>query len=213
MTPPNITTTCGPKRSTNQASTGTSQVSVTTKIVNAIWMAARPQWYLASIGSTNSVHPYCRLAIIAMQTMPMASCSQRKLLSVMSGVVCGLVIISSEPTPLDGGATGAFWYPKCQTARGYWVPLGEMDAKIAVLSAAGSRLNSAGSQRRHLERAGLAWRSAFCADVVRFPGIKKYSDAGMDSTMVRGSKRSGHYPCRRHHRGAIRLHRLGRLFL
>src|SRR5919197_5331799 len=34
--PPNMTTMRGPKRSTNQPSTGTSHVSVATKIVNAI---------------------------------------------------------------------------------------------------------------------------------------------------------------------------------
>src|SRR5437763_8396285 len=68
----------GPYLSTNQASIGTSQVSVTTKMVKASWIAARPQWWAASIGSTNSVQPYCRLAIIAMQTMPMASWNQRK---------------------------------------------------------------------------------------------------------------------------------------
>jgi hypothetical protein len=78
ITPPNMTTMLGPYLSTNQASTGTSQVSVTTKSVKASWIAARPQWNFASIGSTNSVQPYCRLAIIAMQTMPIASCSQRK---------------------------------------------------------------------------------------------------------------------------------------
>src|SRR5436190_12028029 len=76
--PPIITTIFGPKRSTNQPSTGTSQVSVSTKMLKATWIAARPQWYLASIGKTNSVQPYCRLAIITMQTMPNASCPQRK---------------------------------------------------------------------------------------------------------------------------------------
>src|SRR5436309_4546026 len=75
--PPIITTIFGPKRSTNHPSTGTSQVSVNTKMLKATWIAARPQWYLASIGKTNSVQPYCRLVIITMQTMPKASCSQR----------------------------------------------------------------------------------------------------------------------------------------
>src|SRR5205814_1397564 len=75
--PPIITPIFGPTRSTNQPSTGTSQVSVSTKMLKATWIAARPQWYLASIGKTNSVQPYCRLAIITMQTMPKASCSQR----------------------------------------------------------------------------------------------------------------------------------------
>src|SRR5580704_5316739 len=78
ITPPKAITTLGPYLSTNQASIGTSQVSVTTNSVKASWIAARPQWNLASIGSTNSVQPYCRFAIIAMQTMPIASCSQRE---------------------------------------------------------------------------------------------------------------------------------------
>ena len=41
--PPTSTTIFGPNRSTNQPSTGTSQVSVRTKMVNATWIAARPQ--------------------------------------------------------------------------------------------------------------------------------------------------------------------------
>src|SRR5437870_13893253 len=76
-TPPTRTTIFGPKRSTNQPSIGTSQVSVKTKIVKAIWIAARPHWYFWSIGLTNRVQPYCRLAIITMQTMPKTSCPQR----------------------------------------------------------------------------------------------------------------------------------------
>ncbi len=77
MTPPMTTTMRGPKRSTNQPSTGTSQVSVSTKMLKATWMAARPQPNLASIGATNSVQPYCRLAIIDMQMMPTTSCTHR----------------------------------------------------------------------------------------------------------------------------------------
>src|SRR5438105_4504632 len=40
-------------------------------------MAARPQWYFWSMGLTNRVQPYCRLAIITMQMMPKTSCPQR----------------------------------------------------------------------------------------------------------------------------------------
>src|SRR5438094_9824265 len=76
-TPPNSTTGLGPKRSTSQPSIGTSHVSVMTKMLKATWMAARVQWYLDSMGPTKSVQPYCRFAIIAMQTMPRNSCSQR----------------------------------------------------------------------------------------------------------------------------------------
>src|ERR1700676_1405567 len=75
--PPNMTTAWGPYRSTNQASIGTSQVSVKTKIEKATWIAARPQWNFASIGLTNNVQPYCRLAIMAMQSTPTSNCIQR----------------------------------------------------------------------------------------------------------------------------------------
>src|SRR5258708_3856989 len=97
-----MTTTLGPYLSTNQASTGTSQVSVTTKIVNASWIAARPQSYFASIGSTNSVQPYWRFAIIAMQTMPMTSWSQRKPLDEGAEAVAAVLLetIKSSPSAL-----------------------------------------------------------------------------------------------------------------
>src|SRR5258708_35893399 len=77
MAPPNMTTARGPYWSTNQSSIGTSQVSVNTKIEKATWIAARPQWNLGSIGLTNSVQPYCRLAIMAMQSTPTSNCIQR----------------------------------------------------------------------------------------------------------------------------------------
>src|SRR5260221_7700442 len=96
----------GPYLSTNQASTGTSQVSVTTNRVKASWIAARPQWNFASIGSTNRVQPYCRLAIMAMQTMPMASCIQRKPLDV--GSACAAAVVPETmipPTALLGSVT------------------------------------------------------------------------------------------------------------
>ena len=41
--PPTTTTIRGPYLSTNQPSIGTSQVSVTTKMVNATWIADRVQ--------------------------------------------------------------------------------------------------------------------------------------------------------------------------
>src|SRR5476651_2324016 len=47
------------------------------KMLKATWMSAWLQPNFVLIGTTNSVQPYCRLAIIAMQTTPMASCSQR----------------------------------------------------------------------------------------------------------------------------------------
>src|SRR6201999_3846024 len=53
-----------------------SQVSSSTNTVKATWIAGRPQWYLASIGLTNRVQPYCMLATQAMQMTPMMSCAQ-----------------------------------------------------------------------------------------------------------------------------------------
>src|ERR671930_563175 len=53
-------------------------------------MAARPQWYFWSIGLTNSVQPYCRLAIITMQMMPNTSCIHR----VASEVAASEVVAS-----------------------------------------------------------------------------------------------------------------------
>src|ERR1700678_4495801 len=53
-----------------------SQVSTNTNNVKATWIAALPQWYLASIGVTNSVHPYWRFATQAMQMTPMVNCVQ-----------------------------------------------------------------------------------------------------------------------------------------
>src|SRR5260370_23865969 len=40
-------------------------------------IAARPQWYFWSIGFTNKVQPYCRLAIITMQMMPKSNWTGR----------------------------------------------------------------------------------------------------------------------------------------
>ena len=75
--PPNRVTMRGPYLSTNQPSIGTSQVSVTTKIVKATWMAARSHPCCSCIGLTKKVQPYCRLAIMHMQITPNSSCSQR----------------------------------------------------------------------------------------------------------------------------------------
>jgi hypothetical protein len=56
---------------------GTSQVSVSTKMVKATWMAARLQPCFSAMGLTKRVQPYCRFAIIAMQTMPISNCPHR----------------------------------------------------------------------------------------------------------------------------------------
>src|SRR5580704_774678 len=92
--------------------------------MKASWIAARPQWNFASIGSTNSVQPYCRFAIIAMQTMPIASCSQRKY--VASGGTGGAdgcelndMLLSSQGTlsiSVRSVTRAAYWYAICQSA-------------------------------------------------------------------------------------------------
>ncbi len=77
MIPPNATISRGPffapMRSTIQPSIGVSQVSSATNMLKAIWMSATDQPCATLIGWTNKVQPYCRLAIITMQTMPMIS--------------------------------------------------------------------------------------------------------------------------------------------
>src|SRR5574340_251562 len=75
--PPTSTTGRGPNWSISQPSIGVSQVSQSTKIENATWIAARVQPNFCDIGLTKSVQPYCRLAIIAMQMIPMTSCDHR----------------------------------------------------------------------------------------------------------------------------------------
>src|SRR3984885_15919321 len=83
MTPPNATISLGPLRgpmaSTIQPSTGVSQVSSAIKMLNASWISAIDQPCALLIGLTNSVQPYCRLAISTMQMMPTMSCAQRVL--------------------------------------------------------------------------------------------------------------------------------------
>jgi len=71
--PPNSVTALGPYLSTNQPSIGTSQVSVRMKMVNATWMPVRSQPFSFCIGPTKNVQPYCRLAIMVMQTTPSTS--------------------------------------------------------------------------------------------------------------------------------------------
>src|SRR6266436_2363191 len=56
-------------------------------------MAARPQWYFSSIGLMNSVQPYCRLAIITMQTMPRASWPHRVHTEVTAGTLADVVMM------------------------------------------------------------------------------------------------------------------------
>ena len=64
----------GPRLSTIQPSIGVSQVSSATKMLKANWISAIDQPAPSGSGRINSVQPYCRLAISAMQTTPMASC-------------------------------------------------------------------------------------------------------------------------------------------
>jgi hypothetical protein len=68
-------------------------------------MAARPQWNFWSIGVTNNVQPYWRLAIITMQPMPRASWTYRPAGIARAGgatdaVLMAIVAISRE-LPVD----------------------------------------------------------------------------------------------------------------
>src|SRR6185437_341465 len=101
--PPASTTGRGPNLSISQPSTGTSQVSQSTKIENATWIAAFDQPNFSDIGLTNSVQPYCRLATIAMQTIPMTSCAQR----FLSPLFC-IGSCNAEPRTDEAGVEIAF---------------------------------------------------------------------------------------------------------
>src|SRR5258707_8689369 len=94
---------------------GTSHVSVSTKIVKATWIAALDQPYLSAIGLTNRVQPYCRFAIIAMQTMPMTSCIHRYeagLVIVLKPAACAsLLINSSFVVPIGSDIPESLKYP------------------------------------------------------------------------------------------------------
>src|SRR4030088_2527259 len=89
---------------------GTSQVSVNTKMVKATWIAALVQPYLSAIGLTNRVQPYCRFAIIAMQTMPMTSCIHRYeaglVILLSASAAASVCINSSFVVPLASDVLG-----------------------------------------------------------------------------------------------------------
>src|ERR1700761_9152230 len=74
-----------PRWSTIQPSIGVSQVSVAMKIEKATWMLAKLQPLALAIGLTNSVQPYCRLAMSTMQATPNQSCDQRFALAASVG--------------------------------------------------------------------------------------------------------------------------------
>src|SRR4029077_8193345 len=80
-------------------------------------MAARPQWYFWSIGLTNRVQPYCRLAIITMQMMPKSSCPHRVASDAVARECTALTVVGISVThkrlpdewisPAQGGVAGA----------------------------------------------------------------------------------------------------------
>src|SRR5690348_2150241 len=76
-TPPARIIQRGPMRSTIQPSIGTSHVSQRMNKVKATWISAFDQPNCFSIGSTNKVQAYCRLATHDMQMMPRISWVQR----------------------------------------------------------------------------------------------------------------------------------------
>src|SRR5580704_2247365 len=106
VNPPNATMILGPCRgpriSTIQPSTGVSQVSSAMKMANANWIDAIDQPCALLIGLTNSVHPYCRLAIITMQMMTIINWAQREALAV--DVATGAVLTAVMVPSLDSQA-------------------------------------------------------------------------------------------------------------
>src|ERR1700686_5179218 len=99
-TPPTKITIRGPYLSTNQPSIGTSHVSNRTNSVNATWIDARSQPNFFWMSGTKKVQPYCRLAIITMQTTPTVSCTQgdakNDLVSCADAIECLLLVSASS---------------------------------------------------------------------------------------------------------------------
>src|SRR3984957_12693158 len=95
--PPNATTSFGPRfgpsTSAAQPRIGVSQVSSAMKMAKANWIAAIDQPCALLIGLTNSVQPYCRLAIRTMQRMTKISWLQRVAPSV---AVAGAAVVTVD---------------------------------------------------------------------------------------------------------------------
>src|SRR6516165_3643150 len=101
-------------------------------------MAARLQWYFSSIGSMNSVQPYCRLAIITMQTMPRTSWPHRVHTEVTAGTLADVVamltpIVCGVANIISAGAR-SLSHPD-----GSRLPGLELRSHKAVTAAAGCR--------------------------------------------------------------------------
>src|ERR1700752_255341 len=88
---------CGPRTSTIHPSIGVSQVSSAMKIEKANWIDAIDQPWALFIGLTNSVQPYCRLAIIIMQTTQIARKPQRNPETPSARTTFDAVVITFPP--------------------------------------------------------------------------------------------------------------------
>src|ERR1700726_649974 len=93
----------GPKRSARYASKEKSHVSERIKSVKATWIAALPQWYLASIGLMKMVQPYCRFATMAMQMIPATSCTHGFELTVEGRDVMFIAVSPDESSECPAG--------------------------------------------------------------------------------------------------------------
>ena len=100
MMPPNATISFGPRRapsvSTIQPWIGVSHVSSAMKMLKANWIDASDQPCALLIGLTNSVQPYCRLAISTMQMMQAMSWPQRVPSVATAGAPVVVVVTSSS---------------------------------------------------------------------------------------------------------------------
>jgi len=103
--PPKATISFGPRRgprtSTIHPRIGVNHVSSAMKIEKATWIEAIDQPCVLLIGLTNSVQPYCRLAMIIMQTTQIARKPQRtpETLSARTKFEVVVVIVSVLPAP------------------------------------------------------------------------------------------------------------------
>ena len=66
-------------------------------MLKANWMSAIAHPCALFIGPTNNVQPYCRLAIITMQTIPTSSWTQRSVPGVLAATALAYVMFALLP--------------------------------------------------------------------------------------------------------------------
>src|SRR6476620_6699890 len=99
----------GPSRSISQPSSGWTQVWNRMNSVKANWMSDSFQCVLACIGFTNSVHAYCRFAIMIIATSDAHSWNQRLLIFTPS-LLTHPDVVQTFRSARHGGPEGPHYF-------------------------------------------------------------------------------------------------------